>query len=405
MMQDRAYIGRQPIMDLQQKIVAYELYFRHSAEATTAIFEDSLQACNRVLVNTINDMGTQWLLGDKLAFLNISEEMLHNELLELLPPAKTVLELETGITPSPAVLERCQFLRRRGYRIAFKDRGISLVGSPFIDHADYAKIDMQAYTLDEVARRFLEYQILDIIVVAEKVEERAQYDACKAIGFHLIQGFYFARTQTFTAKVINPAFAAVLDLLNMISRDADIRDIENGFKRDAALSFKLLRYINSVGFGLSCEIQSLRHAITIIGTKQLYRWLTLLMITAGEKSASPALMKTCITRGRLTELLGEGYFDKTGRDNLFVTGVFSMLDLLLEMPMERVLEKVDLPEAIQDALLHRQGVYGPFLQLAEACENQDSAQLMLLADSLQIDPNKVNNSHIAALAWVEALGV
>ena len=405
MMQDRAYIGRQPIMDLQQKIMAYELYFRHSAEATTAIFEDSLQACNRVLVNTINDMGTQWLLGDKLAFLNISEEMLHSELLELLPPAKTVLELETGIAPSPAVLERCQFLRRRGYRFAFKDRGVSLVGSPLVDHADYAKIDMQAYTVDEAARRFLEYQILDIIVVAEKVEERAQYEACKTIGFHLIQGFYFARTQTFTAKVINPAFAAVLDLLNMISRDADIRNIENGFKRDAALSFKLLRYINSVGFGLSCEIQSLRHAITIIGTKQLYRWLTLLMITAGEKSASPALMKTCITRGRLTELLGEGYFDKMGRDNLFVTGVFSMLDLLLEMPMERVLEKVDLPESIQDALLHRQGIYGPFLQLAEACENQDSAQLMLLADSLQIDPNKVNDSHIAALAWVEALGV
>lgn len=227
-------------------------------------------------------MGTQWLLGDKLAFLNISEEMLHNELLELLlPPAKTVLELETGITPSPAVLERCQFLRRRGYRIAFKDRGISLVGSPFIDHADYAKIDMQAYTLDEVARRFLEYQILDIIVVAEKVEERAQYDACKAIGFHLIQGFYFARTQTFTAKVINPAFAAVLDLLSADRRDADIRDIENGFKRDAALSFKLLRYAPSVS---AYPAKSSRCAMpfTIIGTKQLYRWLTLLMITAGE---------------------------------------------------------------------------------------------------------------------------
>ncbi|MPS48427.1 MAG: EAL domain-containing protein [Methylobacillus sp.] len=405
MTQDQAYIGRQPIMNPLQEIVAYELFFRHSAEATSAIYENSLQACNRVLVNTLNDMGTQWLLGDKLAFLNISEEMLHSELLELLPPAKTVLELEALVAPSPEVLERCRFLRRRGYRIALKDKGASLVGSALIDDADYVKIDILAYTMDEVARRFLEYQILGVTVVAEKVEHHHHYEACRQIGFHLIQGFYFAHTETFTAKVINPAFAVVLDLLNMISRDADLRDIENGFKRDAALSFKLLRYINSVGFGLSCEIQSLRHALTIIGTKQLYRWLTLLMVTAGENAAAPALMKTSITRGRLTELLGDGYFDKTGRDNLFVTGVFSMLDLMLEMPMERVLEKIDLPEAIQDALLHRQGIYGPFLQLAEACESQDSRRIIALADSLQLDPNKVNDAHVAALAWVEALGV
>lgn len=405
MEQDQAYIGRQPIMNPSQEIVAYELFFRHSAEATTAVYENSLQACNRVLMNTINDMGTQWLLGDKLAFLNISEEMLHSELLELLPPSKTVLELEALVAPSNEVLERCQFLRQRGYRIALKDKGESLVGSALIDYADYVKIDILAYTMDEVARRFLEYQILGVTVVAEKVEHHHQYEACHHIGFHLIQGFYFAHTETFTAKVINPAFAAVLDLLNMISRDADMPDIENGFKRDAALSFKLLRYINSVGFGLSCEIQSLRHALTIIGTKQLYRWLTLLMVTAGENSAAPALMKTSITRGRLTELLGEGYFDKTGRDNLFVTGVFSMLDLMLEMPMEKVLEKIDLPDAIQDALLRRQGVYGPFLQLAEACENQDNSRIIALAESLQLDPNKVNDSHIAALSWVEALGV
>ncbi|MCB5189275.1 EAL domain-containing protein [Methylobacillus arboreus] len=405
MRQDQAYIGRQPIMNPNQEIVAYELFFRHSAEATTAIYENSLQACTRVLVNTVSDMGAQWLLGDKMAFINVSEEMLHSELLELLPPAKTVLELETLVSASPEVVERCQFLRKRGYHIALKEKGESLLSSPLIDCADYIKIDILAYTLDEVARRFLEYQSLTIKVVAERVEHHEQYDACKKIGFHLIQGFYFAHTETFTAKVINPAFAAVLDLLNMISRDADMREVENGFKRDAALSFKLLRYINSVGFGLSCEIQSLRHALTIIGTKQLYRWLTLLMITAGENSAAPALMKTSITRGRLTELLGEGYFDKAGRDNLFVVGVFSMLDLMLEMPMERVLEKVDLPEAIQDALLHRKGVYGPFLALAEACENQDNSRIVTLAESLQLDSNKVNDCHIASLSWVEALGI
>ncbi|MCB5187996.1 EAL domain-containing protein [Methylobacillus caricis] len=405
MRQDQAFIGRQPIMNINQDIVAYELFFRHSGEATTAVFESSLQACTRVLVNTISDMGAQWLLGDKMAFINVSEEMLHSEFLELLPPARTVLELADITVPGPAMVERCQFLRKRGYKIALKDKGTSLLGSPLIDCADFIKIDILAFSMDEVAKRFLDYQSLTLKIVAEKVEHQEQYELCKKIGFHLIQGFYFAHTETFTAKVINPAFTAVLDLLNMVSRDADIQEIESGFKRDAALSFKLLRYINSVGFGLSCEIQSIRHALTIIGTKQLYRWLTLLMVTAGENSAAPALMKTSITRGRLTELLGEGYFDKAGRDNLFVVGVFSMLDRMLEMPMEQVLEKVDLPEAVHDALLHRTGVYGPFLELAEACESQDDTRMIALANNLQLDPNKVNDCHIASLSWVEELGI
>jgi EAL and modified HD-GYP domain-containing signal transduction protein len=191
----------------------------------------------------------------------------------------------------------------------------------------------------------------------------------------------------------------------MVSKDADVKDVENGFKRDPALSFKLLRYINSVGFGLSCEIQSIRHALTILGTKQLYRWLTLLMVTAGENSASPALMKTAITRGRLTELLGTDFFDKNDRDNLFIVGVFSLLDAMLEMPMDQVLEKVLLPEAVTDALLNHEGIYGPFLQLAEAVENDDGPRIAELATSLQYDPDKVNDCHIAALAWVESLGI
>jgi c-di-GMP phosphodiesterase len=167
----------------------------------------------------------------------------------------------------------------------------------------------------------------------------------------------------------------------------------------------LLRYINSVGFGLSCEVQSINHALTILGRNQLYRWLTLLMVTAGENSTPPALMKTSITRGRLTELLGEGYFDKKDRDNLFIVGVFSLLDAILKMPMEQVLEKIQLQDAVAEALLSREGIYGPFLQLTEACEEADSTRILQLAELLQLDATKVNEAHIAALAWVETLGI
>jgi len=181
--------------------------------------------------------------------------------------------------------------------------------------------------------------------------------------------------------------------------------IEDAFKRDPALSFKLLRYINSVGFGLSCEIQSIRHALTVIGTKQLFRWLTLLMVTAGQNSISSALMKTSIIRGRLTELLGESYFGKAGQDNLFTIGVFSLLDVMLGMPMDEVLSKIDLPEVLSDALLNRQGMYGPFLSLTEACEAGNEEKLRAVASALYINPADVNRCHMSAISWAESFAL
>lgn len=404
-MQDQAFIGRQPILDNKQQIVGYELLFRHNATAVDAVIEDDLKACARVLVNTLSDMGAQWLLGDKLAFINVNEEMLHSDLLELLPPKRTALEILETVPPTEAVVERCKALREQGFLIALDDHIPSPELAPLLACADFVKIDIMQTGLETAAKIVEQVKSLPLKIIAEKVETHQQFEACRQLGFHYFQGYYFAHPETLTAKVINPSYAAVLDLLNLVNKDADTKTVEDGFKRDPALSFKLLRYINSVGFGLSCEIHSIRHALSILGTKQLYRWLTLLMVTAGENTTTPALMKTAITRGRLTELLGESYFDKADRDNLFIVGVFSMLDAMLEMPIDQILEKINLPEPVTDALLTGDGIYGPFLQLAKACEDADRERVTMLADSLQFDPSKVNDCHIAALAWVEGLGI
>jgi EAL and modified HD-GYP domain-containing signal transduction protein len=404
-MEDQAFIGRQPIMDEKQQIIGYELFFRHSAEAESAVFEDEFKAYSSVLISAIGGIDMQWLLGDKLAFINVNEDMLKSEFLELMPPKRTVLEILRSVTASAETVERCQNLRAQGFKIALDNPHLSIDASPLLPCADYIKIDVQAVNSAELQKIFNLFHVPSVKVIAEKVETDAQFDDCKRVGFRLFQGFHFARPETFTSKVINASFDSVLNILNTVSQDGEIKDIEAGFKKDTALSFKLLRYINSVGFGLSCEIQSINHALTILGRKQLYRWLTLLMVTAGENSTPPALMKTSITRGRLTELLGESYFEKHDRDNLFIVGVFSLLDAILKMPMETVLEKIQLPETVSEALLTRSGIYGPFLQLTEACEDSDDQRILEIAELLQFDASKVNECHIAALAWVETLGI
>ena len=164
------------------------------------------------------------------------------------------------------------------------------------------------------------------------------------------------------------------------------------------------RYINSVGFGLGAEIQSLRHAVTMLGYSPLYRWLSLLLATASTDSHAAVLMQTAIVRGRFAELAGQGILPKNEAENLFVVGMFSLLDRLLGMPMEEVLAKIQLAEPVAQALLTRDGMYGPFLALAEACE-LNNGNIAALADSLFISARQVNEAHMAALLWAQALKI
>lgn len=398
-------IGRQPIVNSQQEIIGYEFFFRNNQNGANAPFEEDIQTCAKILSTTMDEMHENWLLGQQLAFINVDRVMLSSVFLELMPAEKTVLEVVNSVEVTAEIIERCRELKTNKFKIALDNPQHHTQLEALIPYADYIKLDMRDVDIALSTQWFKKYQATGCQLIAEKVEQNAQFNALLEAGYQQFQGYFYARPESLNSKVINPSFDGVLHLLNLVSQDAENKTIENGFKRDTTLSYKLLRYINSVGFGLSCEVQSIGHALTILGRNQLYRWLTLLMVTAGNNSSSPALMKTSITRGRLTELLGEPFFEKRDRDNLFVVGVFSLLDIMLKVPMETVLEKLQLPEAIVDALVRREGIFGPFLKLTEACEDANNEEILQLAAMLQLNPDKVNQCHMDALAWTEALGI
>lgn len=398
-------IGRQPIVNSQQEIIGYEFFFRNDSDGSHTAFAEDIQTCAKILSTTIDEMQENWLLGQQLAFINVDHVMLSSEFLELMPAEKTVLEMVGSLEVTPAILERCRVLKQNKFKLALDNPQKHPQLDALIPYADYIKLDMRDVDLAQSTTLLKKYQANNCKLIAEKVEQNSQFTSLLEAGYQYFQGYFYAKPENLSSKVINPSFDGVLHLLNLVSQEADNKTIENGFKRDTTLSYKLLRYINSVGFGLSCEVQSINHALTILGRNQLYRWLTLLMVTAGNNSSSPALMKTSITRGRLTELLGEPFFDKRDRDNLFVVGVFSLLDVMLKVPMDQVLEKLQLPEAIVDALTKREGIFGPFLKLTEACEDANNAEILQLAALLQLNPEKVNQCHMEALAWTEALGI
>ena len=221
-------------------------------------------------------------------------------------------------------------------------------------------------------------------------------------GFDGAAGWFFLQGNA-PAKQLSPSHAQLVRLLNLVRHNADIKEIAAVLKQDVALSYKLLRYINSAGFGLMCEIQSFRHAVTILGYNNLNKWLSLLLVTASRDPAAPALMQASIARGRLMEQVGAPFFDKADHDNLFITGAFSLLPSLLGTSLADLLGEMNLPEPITDALINDQGSYAPFLNLARACERFDPTRLQAVATELTLDHDSINRALLSGLQFADSL--
>ncbi|HEX5125320.1 MAG TPA: HDOD domain-containing protein, partial [Rhodocyclaceae bacterium] len=205
------------------------------------------------------------------------------------------------------------------------------------------------------------------------------------------------------SKQLAPSHAQIVRLLNLVRNDADVKEIEAALKQDVTLSYKLLRYINSVGFGLMVEVQSFRHAVTILGMDKLNKWLSLLLVSASKDPTAPAVMQAAITRGRMMELLGAQFFDRSEIDNLFITGAFSLLNVLIGTSIDAVLEQMNLPEPISDALLRGEGLYAPLLKLAVATEGFMVDDLRAQCDALGFSSEQVSSALINAVAFADSL--
>ena len=221
-------------------------------------------------------------------------------------------------------------------------------------------------------------------------------------GYDGAAGWFFLHGNP-PAKSLSPGHAQIVRLLNLVRNNGEIRDIEAVLKQDVALSFKLLRYINSAGFGLMVEIQSFRHAVSILGYDALNKWLSLLLVTASRDPSAPALMQTAIARGRFMEEIGAGFFDAAERDNLFITGAFSLLHTLLGTSIQTLLEEMNLPPRVSEALLYGQGDFAPFLHLAQCCESFDPKALQAAVDQLHLGCEQVNRAQLVGLGFADSL--
>ncbi len=402
---DPTAIARQAILDSKKVVFGYELFDRSTALRAHTPASDA-----EMLFNVLSHADNQALVDRKTMFINCTHDSLAGGHLELIHPERVVLELPPIEGDDPTEIEdrlhNLQAVHKRGFRLAFKHTVLLPAYAKWLPLVGFIKVDLGMLEASAIGPTILQAQrVSPAQLIAEKVETAEQYDQLETLGIQLFQGYWFAKPVLVKGQTIRPAQATILQLINLVRKQASTAEIEDVLKRDPTLSFNLLRFINSAGFGLSCEITSFRHAVMILGLKKLFRWAALLMATSRVGGVPPAVGQMAVVRGRLMELLAAELLTPEDCDNAFVVGIFSLLDTMLGIPLERALDAVSLPESVTEALINRNGVLAPFLELTEACENANDEAFARAATTLQLSNRQVNMAHLNALVWAENLNL
>lgn len=384
-------------MDAKQLVVGYRFGWQHALHAADDADDD-----NQRLIALVARELTQIKSGRY--FFDICAASLLSADLETMTPANVVLIVSPELLLCQSHIERLKNLRKLGFCVALRGADLAFVsqGLSVLVGIDYLFIAIDDPQFKEISAWF-RFNYPAAHVVVEQVPDWAKFDAyASSSQLILFENLCSAPRHNPSSSELSSDSQKIFRLMQMLREDADIRELEKVFQSDATLSFKLLRYINSAGFGLKVEIESLRQAVAMLGYRPLFRWLTLMLARSNSGSFSPALLQVSIVRGRFAELLARVFFSFAEAENLFVVGMFSRLDHLLGLPIEQVLKEIVLPAAVNQALVARTGPYGPFLAVAEASEQENGASAILAA-ALLLTPEQVNKAHLSALAWAKNL--
>ncbi len=397
-------IGRQPILNRDEQICAYELLFRSADSLSSANVSDASQATASVILNTLAGFGIQQILGNHQGFINLELDILMSDSLELLPKDMVVLELLETLEVTPELLERCRELKEAGFVLALDDHDYDPVYEELYKIVEIVKVDLMATPVDTLGATIECYRNYQFKLLAEKVESKDEFLKCLDLGFDYFQGYYFARPAVIEKKKIDEGGAALLKLMRQMMDDADIEEIEKTFRSSPGLTYKLLLLVNSVSFAGLQKIQTVRHAISMLGRAQIKRWVQLALFATDDSHASEnPLVDMAAVRGGFMEQMATVCPRLRGNqeapDQAFMTGILSLLESLYDIPTGQIADELNLSEEVQQALVNREGVFGRLLALAEALEQVDFTTASELLGALSIPYSTVMEAQVKAYNW------
>jgi EAL and modified HD-GYP domain-containing signal transduction protein len=389
--------ARQAIYDRDMDVVSYELLFRHS-DQNYASFVDGDQASSTVLLNAFGDHSLEDLTQNKPAFVNFTPTLINNP--PMIPSANLVVEILEDVKVDAQLIQSIEKLKSDGYTIALDDFFISKDTKKLLGFADIIKIDVLSLSNSQIQKYVDRLKPLKYKLLAEKIENHEMMQFCLDLGFDLFQGYFLCKPQIVTGRRVDENKQATIKLLAALNdRDVDFDTVVDTLASDPALSYKILRLVNSSAMAMPVEIKSLNQAVSMLGLKAIKNWASfLLLANAGNKPRELGVISMC--RAKFCENLGAMAGDKNLSDSCFTVGLLSNLDAFLDMPMEELLDKLNLAEEIRSALRNQQGLVGEIFDLAQKYERGDWGNIKWDALSkYDINAQAANTHYANAVFW------
>ena len=397
------FIARQPIFDRKKRLFAYEILYRSSMENAFPAQMDSNEATHAVLAHVLLNVGLDAITGNRRALINFTEHHLLTKTPLQLPRERCIIEILESVQPTSEILEACQSLSKDGYVLALDDFDFNVALKPLLPFVRIIKVDFQAVdraTL--VAQMDLWRSEQSITWLAEKIETVEEFQLALALGFTYFQGHFLDKPQVLRKKTIEPSQIILLNLLAEVCRpEINMPKIESLVAPDVSLSYKLLRYINSVYYSLVRKVESVRYALTYLGEMGVRQFISMAATAEISRGKPSELMRLSMVRAKQCQLLAESCGHEEESPQLYLLGLFSLLDAMLDVPMADLVTKLPLSNELKLALTERTGRFAPYLLAAIAYERGDFQASAAHLSVLQIEPATMITTYLQAVAWAD----
>lgn len=402
------FLARQPVLNSDQRLFAYELLFCNAKSGAVQNSYDLLTTAT--VIEHAAELGISHVTGDSIGFINVDDAMVLSDIIKFLPAPRFVLALSPNIDFTYEVVERIKELSAMGFMFALDHSTLkSPSAHPIQALIHFIKVDTHKIPDEKILALAEHLRPLKKKIFAHHIDTHVTYKICKEAGFDLYQGLYFAKPVILAGRKIAPSHIAVLKLMELLMSDAESSDIEHVIKQNAALGLNLLRMVNTPAAGFHHRIDSIRHALVVIGRRQLQRWLQILLYAANDKKnhlPSPLLM-AATTRGKLLELMAEKLRpqNRAIADIAFTVGIMSHMDALFGVPMEELLGQFTVADEVHEALLTRSGFCGDLLTLVECLEHMEhrSDELITVLNNLHLTVEDLYSLQIVAFEWTSQI--
>lgn len=398
------FIARQPILDRRQGAYGYELLYRSNSQNLYTGTDDD-EATLSVLRNVLLVIGAEKISGGRKAFVNFTGNLLLNGAVSLLPKEIGVVEILEKVEPDDGLIKALEAIRSQGYPLALDDfilRGNE--NNPFLDLVNIIKVDFRQTDKQEratIARRFPREGRIKLL--AEKTETREEFKEALEMGYSLFQGHFFCKPVIMARRDVPGYKMNYLGLLKELSAESpNFRSVQNFIEHDPSLAYKLLKYINSAFFGLHREVASIGHALGLLGEDEIRKWASIAVIMELGKDHPTELLRLCLLRARMSEMLGAASGPNLQSPLFFLMGLLSCMDALLGRPMEEILDDIPVAPAVKAALLGAPNIYRDVFDLVVSYERANWTSIPGLAAKAAIDYAGMPQLYSKSIEWVDA---